>query len=285
MSQPGKLTLSGDLPLNGAVARSLSSVVEHAASMAGVARRQPTRAVHEWRKSLRRARSLLRMARPALDDRNYRSLNTSLRNAQRAASSLRDAEALLLALRSVREEPGQTAAERRDITAFSRNLRGSVPSAATAARTLAVHTPRIQAAAERFERSLPPELDWPQLQEGLRDSYDRARKALRRLRRTEDDEHFHDLRKAIKTLHYQAELLASTDHRPAIKLRKRLDELAEAQGQVTDLLLLRAHAPDLTALKSLIARTIPPRRKAAIRKARRLLDGAPKGFAEKMIPK
>ena len=284
MSQRGKLTLSDRLPLNRAVAQAMSSVVEHAAGMAAQASRQPTRAVHEWRKSLRRARALLRLVRPALDDRIRQSVGTSLRNAQRAASSLRDAEALLLALQSLRREPGQTAAERRAITAFARTQRRAAPTPDAAARTLTSHRPRIQAAAERFERALPPELDWPDLEQGLRASYARARRALRRLRRTEADEDFHDLRKAIKALHYQAELLASTGHRPAMKLRKRLDQLAEAQGQVTDLLLLRVHAPEEPALKTLIARTIPHHRKASLRAARRVLDEGPKGFAKKMIP-
>ena len=274
-----------DVPLARAVANSMSSVVEHAAEMASVARRQPTRAVHEWRKSLRRSRALLRLVRPVLDDPIRQSVNASLRTAQRAASSLRDAEALQLALRSLRKESGQTAAERRDIATFSRSLRQAAPPAAKAASTLQAHRPRIQAAAARFERALPPELDWPDVEKGLSDSYSRARQALRRLRRSEADEQFHDLRKAIKSLHYQAELLASTGHRPATKLRKRLDELAEAQGQVTDLLLLRAHVPDLPALKSLIARTIPPHRKAAIKLARRLLHGESMGFAKRLIPK
>jgi CHAD domain-containing protein len=283
VSQPGKLTLSGDLPLNQAVARSLSSVVEHAASMAAVARRQPTRAVHEWRKSLRRARSVLRLARPALDDRIYRSLNTSLGNAQRAASSLRDAEALLLALRWLRPERGQTAAERRDITPFSRSLRGRL---APAARPPA-----------RWRRTGPASRRPPTFRAGAA-----ARARLARSSRgcatattgpagpcapapprTTSD--FHDLRKAIKALHYQAELLASTGHRPATKLRKRLDELAETQGHVTDLLLLRAHAPDLPALRSLISRTIPPHRKAAVKQARRVLHGSSKAFAKKLVPK
>lgn len=284
LSQRGKLTLSMDLPLARAVAQSMSSVVEHAAGMAGVARRQPTRAVHEWRKSLRRARALLRLTRPVLDDPIRQSVNASLRTAQRAASSLRDAEALQLALRSLRKQPGQTAAERRDIATFGRSLRRGAPSAGRATSTLTAHKRRILAAADRFERALPPELDWPDVEKGLRDSYARARKSLRRLRRSEADEQFHDLRKAIKSLHYQAELLASTGHRPAARLRKRLDELAETQGHVTDLLLLRAHAPDLPALKSLIARTIPPHRKAAIKLARQVLHAEPKGFANKLIP-
>jgi CHAD domain-containing protein len=241
--------------------------------------------VHEWRKSLRRARALLRLARPAVDDPVRRSVNASLRTAQRAASSLRDAEALQLALRALRKQKGQTAAERRDITTFSRSLRRAAPPAAKATSTLQAHRPRILAAAGRFERALPPEMDWPEIEKGLRDSYVRAREALRRLRHDEADQQFHDLRKAIKSLHYQTGLLASTGHRPAAKLRKRLDELAETQGHVTDLLLLRAHAPDLPALKSLIARTIPPNRKASIKLARRVLHGAPKGFAKKLIPK
>ena len=203
----------------------MSSVVEHAAGMAGVARRQPTRAVHEWRKSLRRARALLRLARPVLDDPIRQSVNASLRTAQRAASSLRDAEALQLALRSLRKQPGQTAAERRDIAAFGRSLRRGAPSADKAASTLTAHTAADPgggraASSARCRRSWTGRTS----RRGCATATPAPDGRCAACAAAEADEQFHDLRKAIKSLHYQAELLASTGHRPR-------DQAAQTPGR------------------------------------------------------
>ena len=291
--------LTPDVPVGEAVAGAMRNVVEHAKGQAPLARRDPARAVHEWRKSLRRARALLRLTRRALDDHQRSRIGAALRSAQQAASSLRDADALRPVIQELKQEPGLTAADRRALDGLARGLAADRRGGQNdqAASVLAGHVGRIESALGRFERALPATLDWKDLESGLRDSYARARRAYRGLRhgkKAGTDEAFHDLRKAVKALHYQSELLASTGHRQADKARRRLGTLAEAQGRVTDLMVLRGQlearrdhrdSPNVSAsVDRVVDRAISNHRKPALRQARQLLDHPPKRFARKLLP-
>ena len=78
----------------------------------------PVEAVHGARKDLKKARSLLRLARPGLDGHAYRRLSDELRDAGRRLSDRRDADALAatvddLAERYVGQLPEQRFAQLR----------------------------------------------------------------------------------------------------------------------------------------------------------------------------
>src|SRR5438128_1216962 len=75
--------------------------------------------VHSARKSLKKTRSLVRLARPALGRKRYASANAALRDAGRLLSGARDADVMIattddLAERSVGHVPGETFAALRD---------------------------------------------------------------------------------------------------------------------------------------------------------------------------
>src|SRR3954463_954491 len=63
----------------------------------------PAEAIHEARKSVKKTRALLRIARPALPRRSYRMENHSLRDAARSASGLRDADVMVETVDGLRE--------------------------------------------------------------------------------------------------------------------------------------------------------------------------------------
>jgi CHAD domain-containing protein len=292
-----RLALPAGVSLATGLAAAMRAMVARAGTMARRAAQQPAEAVHEWRKALRRARALLRLGRPVLPDDARKAIAASLRDAQRAASSLRDADVLLPVLRQLGREPGLSRGARAELARLRSRLalgRRRTRRHGHAAGTLGTHVPRIEAAADRYQRALPRGLARADLARGLARSHRRAARAHRRARRGGDAPAFHDLRKAIKTLHYQAELMASTGSRPAEKLRKRLADLAEAQGAVTDLMLVRAELAAATprrahdgrpphALDPVLDRLIARRRKPADRAAKQLFRISGAAFGKRLL--
>jgi CHAD domain-containing protein len=65
--------------------------------------RDPAKAVHEARKDLKKARAVLRLARPALRSKAYRRENGALRDAGRLMSAARDADVLVTTMEGLAE--------------------------------------------------------------------------------------------------------------------------------------------------------------------------------------
>jgi inorganic triphosphatase YgiF len=91
---PGSLALPFHLPLRAALVAALREVLAHAADQVERAATEPARAIYELRKSMRRARALVRVARPVMSRAASRRLDVALKQAHSAQSSLRDAEIL-----------------------------------------------------------------------------------------------------------------------------------------------------------------------------------------------
>jgi CHAD domain-containing protein len=281
------------MPLRQGVVRAMREVLAHAELMSRLAVRRPSFAVHEWRKSMRRARALLRLFRHLLDDADRERITTALRNAQRATSNLRDADVLLPVVEELVADKHTGGKQRVALVRMKRHLRserrrkGNAANAARAA--LSGHLPAVRAAVDRFERGLPAEIRREDLEAGLGKSYRRAVAAFNRSRKdAADDVAFHDLRKATKVLHYQAELLSGAGDARGERVRKQLSQLAEAQGRVTDLLVLRADvaapgAGDAESLEELLDKGIARRRRPAQRAARKLLSKPADRFAQRLV--
>jgi CHAD domain-containing protein len=290
-----RLALAADQPLAPALARALGEVLAHAGRMAARAARQPETSVHEWRKSLRRARALLALTREVLDPRDAAAIAGALSGAQAATSALRDADALLGILGGVRAElrPGSEAA--RALGRVARALRaerGRARARGDAATLLAKHSPRLRRAAVRYARALPAELAWKDVERGLRASHHRAHRGFEKARKHLEDEPFHGWRKRVKALHYQTELLAGLGGKRAERLRARLADLAEAQGAVTDLMVLRAHvrtsgpAAERAGAAALVRRLdklIAARRAQALRAGARFHERSARKFTAPLV--
>ena len=194
-----------------------------------------SRAVHEARKRLRRARSVLRLGRGTPVGRECERAGAACRRAARALAPMRDArvfaetlEELLarkggelsapaaararaLAVRARRSEArslAQGAALRRAKSALGRRPRGPAPAA--------------------FDRAVEPTL-----KRALRKAYRRARRDLRAVRSAPLNDRFHALRKDSKALLHELE-----ETRPRSEALPRLRRLNDLLGREHDLAML-----------------------------------------------
>src|SRR6185437_134447 len=168
----------------------------------------PAKAVHEARKDLKKARSLLRLARPGLPGAVYRRENAALRETGRSLSGARDADVLV-----------ETAAD------LGERYAGQLPEAQFAALSAGLAAAAAEArenegddAAEAAVATLDAVAvrvgDWPlercdhdTLVHGATRAYRRGRTALAAVEKTPSVERLHDLRKRVKDLWYHGRLL------------------------------------------------------------------------------
>ncbi len=206
-------------------------------------------AVHEARLHLKKARSLLRLARPALDDTYVRE-NARLRDVAHQLSSQRDAQAMIEAvaklsahaehqwgcsgdpltlLRTIRDHlVGQQAAEQRDA------LEEVMPEL----------TGALSAAADEVERWAACVEDGDAIMAGFAGSYRRGRRALRRALRQTTPENLHEWRKESKYHRYQVRLFQ--DAWPTVFEARyaELKRLSDLLGDDHDLVVLCQRVSD-----------------------------------------
>ncbi|HWF47090.1 MAG TPA: CHAD domain-containing protein [Bryobacteraceae bacterium] len=165
-------------------------------------------AIHEARKSLKKARALLRLVQPCLGP-VYRQENDYLRQVGWELSEFRDAGAILDSFRDLRKKyadalagPEIDAADRailkrkHDLEASGR-LEETLPRLAKEIEVAANRTKKLNVAADGFGA----------LATGLRNRFRRGRKAMFRARVHPAPENYHEWRKRVKDHWYHARLL------------------------------------------------------------------------------
>lgn len=224
--------------LKDACVAGFESVLSYAVESLARAHEDPITAVHEYRKSLRRARSLLRMLRPSMSRRARRQIDVPLKESHRSMSSSRD---LAIILDTWNRLAGDTGIEAPAITSALADKRP--PSRLGAgAKTLRTFDDLVDLLAARLD----PELSVKDLGRGLRRTYRKARRELARSVNISDPAHVHALRRRCKDLNYQLEALASRDHHKRLAAaRKQFSTLATELGVITDLYQLRAALDNL----------------------------------------
>lgn len=174
--------------------------------------------IHQARKSMRRARATLALARRALGDEGRR-LDADLASLCRGLGSLRDAQALIEALQRLEPVPASLAARIPEAVFAAGARRDATLSRALAADPeFSRRRARLVAMAVRLAK-----LDWEALRAkdvraGFARSERRLAKARRRLdRHPEDDERWHVVRRRLRRLRQQDSLLvaAAPELRPA----------------------------------------------------------------------
>jgi CHAD domain-containing protein len=210
------------------LARIVADQLARAAADLGDAESDPVEAVHEARKSLKRARSALRLVRDPLGPR-FSELNDQLRSFGRLLAPRREADAALVTLQRLAERdagPGadELAAARSRIEA----LRSEVPDARTAV-ALALDAMAVDLTADL------PDSDWELLASGLRRAYRRGRRAMRAAAGEGTPTAYHAWRKRVKDLWHHTEILA--DASPALlePAARNVHALAELLGDIHDL--------------------------------------------------
>lgn len=255
--------------------------VQHVAEALSDAGR-PDEAVHDARRHLKRARAVLRLLRPTLGDTWYDRENGDLRGIARILGPGRDAVVLMQTMDGLIDDASDDG--ERDALVEARpmvekhadELREQTPDLAQALRRAAT---RLRDAATRIEGWDLSEDGADALAAGLHRSYRQGRQRMAKALRDQTDEAYHDWRKRVKDLLYQATLLKRAT---GGKLRKRLDKLADVLGDDHDLAVLR-QATDVAPLHDAIRAKQAHLRRRAAKLGRRVYDDKPRAFVESLI--
>ena len=270
-----------------AFARALSA----ARRASRAAAEDPVTAVHDYRKSLRRARSIVALLAPSIGRRGARALRERLHGAFSETGALRDASVLHAALDALPAEPDDDEAARRA-------LREAYADAETRSRREAVGALERGAAALRplpaaLELLLDPQFSARDLERGLLRGRRRERRAFDGALDSREPADVHEWRKRLKELRYEIELLASTGTPPLKKRERRLAELAKDLGEATDAALLardiagrleRGAAPaGADALRTRAATVAAARTEPLLTRAATLFEDDPREFARRVV--
>jgi CHAD domain-containing protein len=244
------------------------------------------RAIHETRRSFKRLRALLRLARPSLGSA-FEWENRRWRDSGRLLSASRDAAVLLATFDAmIRRRPDLPAP---DVADLRRHVGDTPPGGSGPSRADSLQ--QVLDALDGGER-VSAELTWSHdvdgLRRGLEDSQKRLRKSWRAARETGKAEHLHEWRKCVKDQMAQLGLFRDVMHGG---LRKRLaheKKLADVLGEERDLVLLadRLARPVPTPTEETrdrLLETIAARRKSLRKRAfdigEALSSEKPKAFA------
>ena len=258
--------------------------------LAGEGDADPATVIHEARKSLKRLRALVRLARDELGEHVYRRDKNAFRNSGRRLSGARDSRVLLDTLEAVSERyPG-----RAGLMPFRRTL---LSQHANAQRRLRADDAPDRVLAElRNARERVPY--WPleragmdSLAPGFERIYRHGRKAYKSARKDPSTENLHELRKRAKDLWYAAQIVHPAAPKLMTELAKEAHELTDRIGEEHDLALLAESAksrPDrfseetsLDDLLGLIERRRKQLRKKAMKLAEHVYRRKPKAVARR----
>jgi CHAD domain-containing protein len=248
-------------------------------------------AVHSARKHVKKARSLIRLARPVIGARHARAANDALREAGGTLSGARDAHVLGEVIEDLRERgvgrvPAVAFDQLRDALVRPAAGAGSAaagdPLAAAADQLTAV---RGQIAGWRVKGAR-----WRTLADGLTRTYARGRAELAELPEHPDVETRHDWRKRVKDLWYQQRLLEGAW---PVVLEAQAEEahaLSELLGDDHDLAVLQeaiagagaAAGPDADGIVELVEHRRAELLEAALLLGRRVYAEKPKAYRKRM---
>jgi CHAD domain-containing protein len=201
----------------------------------------PVEAVHDARKSLKKERSLLRMARGSLSASQRRRENAALRDAGRRLSLVRDADVMIEALGKIADRyAGQFPSTSVEA------IRGRLEHDREVARLELMASGAPEAGAEDLKSALARVGGWrlkaggwkaigPGLERGYRD----GRKAFAVARKEPTAENLHEWRKRAKDLWYHLRLLEEIAPHTVSAHAKDAHLLSDLLGDDHDLAVLR----------------------------------------------
>lgn len=242
--------LDPGLPTASEVRRALGEQIGRAAAELRVPGGPTAEGVHEVRKRIKKARSLLRLARADVGAGVARHANAELRRVGADLARQRDADALVEALDRLAAtdapstDPPSTA-DPATADALARVRAGLVERAEAVRAGDAVDQATVRGAARTLEQvatwldRVPAHAHgWDALGPGLERSYRRGRAAFAALPDEPSAEELHEWRKRVKDLWYHQRLIRRLwpdAQRPIIEAA---DQLADVLGQEHDLALL-----------------------------------------------
>lgn len=289
---PGKrLALPVDMPLRRGLRIAWADMLDYAQSQEERVAHDHVTAVHEFRKSIRRCRSMLRLLRKSLPPETYQRLRDELRAIHRSTSRLRDRDVVLQTLDGLGDVPDSSRLDADIVEPARATIVTAEPvNPETARQTLEQARPKIRAAKKRLGKALAKKVRWKVVAADLERTYRRARDDMRATERGMGDEVIHDWRKRTKELMYQIELLLHGAERgKGRKLRRRISRLSERLGQVIDLLVLEEYVREHVAedrqepLINAIHIARAHHQAAALAAGQKLFKRKPKDFTRRLI--
>jgi CHAD domain-containing protein len=252
----------------------------------------PIDAVHEARKSLKKARSLLRLGRGTLASDERRRENAALRDAGRKLSAARDAEVMLEATDELAErfagQVPQTSfdAIRRHLVAERDPARRRVLESGLTGQV----AEELNAVRSRIDDWTLRRDGWKAVEPGLQRSYARGRAALAQARSRPTVENLHEWRKRTKDLWYHLRLLKPLAPGIVGGAAKDADKLSKLLGDDHDLAVLHATLErgagdlkiDVDAVLALIDHRREQLQAEAVLLGQRLYAERPKAFVARM---
>ncbi|MDD5304514.1 MAG: CHAD domain-containing protein [Elusimicrobia bacterium] len=208
-----------------------------------------SRGVHEARKSLKRARAVLKLGRSSSVERQSVLADDACRRAARALAPLRDDRVFAVTLEALLARGADDFS--REARALGRDLALRARRAEARALARGAAFRRARAALRACARVLAPDVFAravsASLEDGLRESYRRGRRAYRAARSDPGKGRFHALRKRAKRLLHELEGLTPRPRGARGATLEALRSLTKVLGDENDLALLRrrlARAPD-----------------------------------------
>jgi CHAD domain-containing protein len=241
-------------------------------------------AIHEARKSLKKARSALRLARTDLPSSTRRTENEAMRDASRRLSGARDAQVMLDTLESLTH--AIPAPPNDEVRSLGREL---VARRAVLASQLEGDTGlledvagELEAIRERVEAWDLGDQRWGSIAEGAEIIHDRGRAAMKQALRGDADDDWHEWRKRVKDLWYAGRIIAPITGPQIEGLVEEADELSNVLGDHNDLAVLLGAAGDRPGLRAAIVARRDALRRVAATLGRRLYGEKPKAFARRL---
>jgi CHAD domain-containing protein len=259
--------------------------------LTGAVKDDPVTAVHEARKALKKARSLLRLGRGTIEPEERRRLNAALRDAGRALSSARDAEVMIQAVDDLAERfAGQV--PRNTFDAIRQHLQAERDPARQ--RLLAGLTDQVAGELRwvslgvddwRIRRG-----GWKALEPGLLRGYAGGRDLLATARQKPSVENLHEWRKRAKDLWYHLRMLKPLSPGIVGGQADEAHKLADLLGDDHDLAVLREElesragglAVDVDAVIGLIDHRREQLQAQALLAGERLYAEPTKAFARRL---
>lgn len=289
----------GDKPAiepNGLIGEALKAVAHAILAAALTAVRDTERpdavAVHDFRRTMKQWRALLRLLDPFLGDIGRR-LQVEARDLARSLSGARDLQAALDALEDLYRVQGST--EQLSARSFA-TMRARIVARRADAESVALpegQRTRLAAALEGAAAVVdywPLEaLGFPDIARRLAETYGRARRAIPDTLTGQEGETLHDLRRRAIAHRYQMELIVPLWPRlgklwvgEAQRLRDRLGQYQDLEVLETLTAPRQLLAPWRSRLVPMIAARQDAHARAAERIARRLFAETPKAFRRRI---
>jgi CHAD domain-containing protein len=280
-----RLSLADPVPKT--LRKSLLDVLDDAVDRArGGLASDPETSVHEIRKDIKKARSLLRLARPGLPAKAYRRENRRLRDTARAISGTRDADVLAETVDKLAERYAGRL-PKRSFTALRRRLASRADAAGEIGDAAALLGALEQARTRAAELALQA-CDRGTLRAGATRAYARGRDALAAAQRDPSVEALHELRKRVKDLWYHQRLLRDAWKAPLKALVDESHRLSDLLGDDHDLAMLAdrlAAAPeavDAETLRTLVAERRAELQREALQLGRLVYAEKPKAYGRRL---